>query len=66
MIKISWREKQTNEIVFQSVEEQQSLVDTISIRKSGYYEKRKTFKICYRRKAGGKKTKRKKAYYDVR
>jgi len=36
MLKISWKEKQTNENVLQSVEEKRSLVDTISsLRKTG-------------------------------
>jgi len=33
MLKISWKEKQTNENALQSVEQKRSLVDTISRRK---------------------------------
>jgi len=36
MLKISWKEKQTNENVLQSVENKRSLMDTISKKKKNW------------------------------
>jgi len=36
MLKLSWKEKQANENVLQSVEEKRSVVDTISNRKKNW------------------------------
>jgi len=71
MLKISWKEKQTNENVLQSVEEKRSLVDKISKRKKNWLghimrgEGLLRNVIERRLKAGGKKIKRKKAYYEA-
>jgi len=70
MLKISWKEKQTNENVLLSVEENEALwIRFKEKRKIGYrsyYEGRRTSKKCYRKKAGGEKITRKKAHYDAR
>jgi len=57
MMKTTWKEKQTNENVLQSVEEKRSLVSIIRKKMvRSYYEGRRTSKKFYRGKAEGKRS----------